>query len=70
MTASEKVPSQLVEFDDAADIVIIDGVRVSADVLRTFTRPTPAGIWFRIRERNEFGTVTIEQRRDEEVGHG
>lgn len=56
--------STRIQFDDANDIVIIDGVRVASHVLTSFTTPTPPGRWFRVIERNEFNIVSIETRCD------
>ena len=63
---ADKAPpvSQRIKFDDANDIVIIDGVRVSSGVLNAFITPTRPGSWFRVLSRNEFGVVTIETRAD------
>lgn len=59
-----KPVSERVQFDDANDIVIIDGVRVDAHVLTSFTTPTPPGRWFRVIDRNEFNFISIETRND------
>lgn len=50
--------SESVTFDDDMDQVVIDGVRVTGDLLRTWTQPTDEGKWFRIVKKED-GVVTI-----------
>lgn len=67
MDQLEKPVSERIQFDDANNMVTIDGVRVDAHVLSTFTSVTPPGRWFRIAERTEHptGAVIIIQMRIE-----
>lgn len=51
-----------VEIDDENEVLTIYSVRISAELLRSFQAPTPAGNWFRI-VNVEDGKATIETKR-------
>ena len=55
--------SDRIVFDDANDIVLIDGHRVPSCVLDEFFTSTPVGRWFRIVNRDD-GVVTIETKQE------
>lgn len=53
--------SQRVLIDDANDIISIDGVLFSGAMLGFFTKPTPAGFWFRFTAV-ENGKLIVERK--------
>lgn len=55
--------SERIQFDDANDIAIIDGIKVDGAMFGAFTQVTAPGKWFRVRERDQ-GIVTIVVRHD------
>lgn len=55
--------AEWIRFDDTNDVVIVDGVRIAAELLRTLTRPSRPGAWFRIAARRG-AVVEVEQRFD------
>jgi hypothetical protein len=64
-TAAASLASRF-KFDEANNIVEIDGARVSGELINAFTRPTPPGLWFRIIEVTN-GVVTVERRETGEL---
>lgn len=49
------------EFDEAEAIVLIDGLKVSAEFVDQWTSVTPEGHWFRVVSTDD-GRITVERR--------
>lgn len=65
MTERTSLPlSRRVQVDDDHGLVIIDGTRLSAELLLSFAEPSPPGRWYRVLSKNEFGTVLVQSRQD------
>ena len=57
-----------IEIDTGKEVILIDGIRMTFDALKTFTQDTPANRWLRF-ERCEAGGVEymmVHQRTIEE----
>lgn len=52
-------------FDEAAEVVLVDGIKFTAEVFLAMSTPTPEGFWFRIIGADE--TVTVERRYVDEL---
>ncbi len=58
-----------VTYDDAQDVVLVDGIRYAGDLFRTFRMRTPQGVWLRVVESAD-GLIHVEQKTEEEIAHG
>lgn len=50
-------------FDEAANVVDVDGLKISGELFDHLGAPTPAGTWLRVTQV-EGGVATVEQRTD------
>lgn len=56
--------SERVQFDDNMNLVIVDGKKITAELLEAWTLPTPPAQWFRVELDPSLDKLVIHRRYD------